>query len=325
MTVCLFTKEVTLKTKIIAVAGPTASGKTDLAVEIARLVDGEVISNDSMQIYRGMEIGTAAPTMEERRGIPHHMVGVCDPNEEFSCADYSERAREIIDDINSRGKVPVFCGGTGLYLDSVLTLSDLSESEKDTAVRDRLTRYAESHGNEALHDRLRSVDPHAAEAIHMNNVRRVVRALEIYETTGITKTEWDRRSKERELPYDVSMAIIEFADRDLLYSRIDRRVHLMMEAGLLCEVKNLFENGLLSRGKPAFQAIGYKEFIPYLEGVASLEECIAEVQTASRRYAKRQLTWFRRYDNAVRLLRDRDGEVRSIEALAREFLEKSGF
>ena len=132
MTVCLFTKEVTLKTKIIAVAGPTASGKTDLAVEIARLVDGEVISNDSMQIYRGMEIGTAAPTMEERRGIPHHMVGVCDPNEEFSCADYSERAREIIDDINSRGKVPVFCGGTGLYLDSVLTLSDLSESEKDT-------------------------------------------------------------------------------------------------------------------------------------------------------------------------------------------------
>ena len=159
----------------------------------------------------------------------------------------------------------------------------------------------------------------------MNNVRRVVRALEIFETTGITKTEWDRRSKERELPYDVSMAIIEFADRELLYSRIDKRVHLMMEAGLLDEVKNLFDNDLLSRGKPAFQAIGYKEFLPYLEGGATLEECIAEVQMVSRRYAKRQITWFRRYENAIRLTADNDGIVRDVNDMADEFIERTEF
>ena len=212
-----------MKTKIIAVAGPTASGKTSLAIEIAKKVGGEVISNDSMQIYRGMEIGTAAPTAEEMDGVVHHMVGVCSPTDEFSCQDYSVRAREIIEDIKGRGKVPVFCGGTGLYLDSVLSVSDMSESEKDTSVRDRLSALAEKEGAEALHNMLCSIDPEAAQSIHMNNVRRVIRAIEIYETTGITKTEWDRRSKKRELPYDVSMAIIEFADRELLYSRIDRR------------------------------------------------------------------------------------------------------
>jgi len=233
-----------LKTKIIAVAGPTASGKTSLAIEIAKRVGGEVISNDSMQVYRGMEIGTAAPTLEEMDGIVHHMVGVCDPTDEFSCADYAERARRIIDDVAKRGRVPVFCGGTGLYLDAVLSVSDLSESGKDEGVRERLSAFAEKEGNEALHARLRKVDPEAADAIHKNNVRRVIRALEIYETTGITKTEWDRRSKERELPYDVSMAIIEFSDRELLYSRIDRRVEIMMESGLLTEVKALFEKGI---------------------------------------------------------------------------------
>ncbi len=314
-----------MKTKIIAVAGPTASGKTSLAIEIAKKVGGEVISNDSMQIYRGMEIGTAAPTKEEMQGIVHHMVGVLDPTEEFSCADYATRARAIIDDVAARGKVPVFCGGTGLYLDSVLSVSDMSESGKDTAVRDRLTAYAEENGAAALHERLREVDPCAAEAIHMNNVRRVIRALEIFETTGITKTEWDRRSKERELPYDVSMAIIEFSDREALYSRIDRRVHLMVEAGLLSEARELFEKGLLCRDKPAFQAIGYKELIPYFEGNATLEECVADIQLSSRRYAKRQITWFRRYENAVRLVADRGGLVRGAKELCAEFLEKTEF
>lgn len=306
-------------------AGPTASGKTSLAIEIAKRVGGEVISNDSMQVYRGMEIGTAAPTVEEMDGVVHHMVGVCDPTDEFSCADYSARAREIIEDIASRGKVPVFCGGTGLYLDSVLSVSDMSESGKDDGVRERLSAFAEKEGNEALHNRLREIDPVAAAAIHMNNVRRVIRALEIYESTGITKTEWDRRSKERELPYDVSMVIIEFSDRDLLYARIDKRVHLMMEAGLLREVENLFKKGLLSPDKPAFQAIGYKEFIPYLEGVGTLDESIAAVQQSSRRYAKRQITWFKRYPDAVRVTADRDGAVRSTAEMCDEFLEKSNF
>ncbi len=314
-----------MKTKIIAVAGPTASGKTSLAIEIAKRVGGEVISNDSMQIYRGMEIGTAAPTVEEMQGIPHHMVGVCDPSDEFSCADYAARARAIIDEVQAGGKVPVFCGGTGLYLDSVLSVSDLSEGEKDEAVRARLTSLAEREGAAALHERLRAVDPQAADAIHMNNVRRVVRALEIYETTGITKTEWDRRSKERELPYDLKMAIIEFSSRELLYSRIDKRVHLMMEAGLLSEVRSLFERDLLTSDKPAFQAIGYKEFIPYFRGEASLEECIAQVQLASRRYAKRQQTWFRRYDSAIRLVADEGGSLKSASDLCDEFLERSEF
>lgn len=314
-----------MKTKIIAVAGPTASGKTALAIEIAKRVGGEIISNDSMQIYRHMEIGTAAPTKEEMDGVPHHMVGILEPDSEFSCADYAMRARAIIDDIAARGKIPVFCGGTGLYLDSVLTLSDLSESEKDTTVRDRLTAYAEKNGNLALHEKLRAVDPEAADAIHMNNVRRVVRALEIFETTGITKTEWDRRSKERELPYDVSMAIIEFSSRELLYSRIDRRVHLMMDAGLLSEAEYLFKNGLLSTGKPAFQAIGYKELIPYFDAAASIDECIAAIQQSSRRYAKRQVTWFRKYENAVRLTADKGGIVRSASELCDEFLSKSDF
>ena len=314
-----------MKTKIIAVAGPTASGKTSLAIEIAKAVGGEVISNDSMQVYRGMEIGTAAPTIDEMDGIVHHMVGVCDPSDEFSCADYSIRAREIIEDIASRGKVPVFCGGTGLYLDSVLSVSDMSESGKDDTVRERLSAFAEKEGNEALHSRLREIDPEAADAIHMNNVRRVIRALEIYETTGITKTEWDRRSKERELPYDVTMAIIEFADRELLYERIDRRVHLMMEAGLLDEVKALFEKDLLREDKPAFQAIGYKEFIPYLNGTAALDECIAAVQQSSRRYAKRQITWFKRYPDACRIVADSEGCVKSAEEMCALFLEKSNF
>ena len=314
-----------MKTKIIAVAGPTASGKTALAIEIARAVGGEVVSNDSMQIYRGMEIGTAAPTPEEMDGVPHHMVGVCEPDEEFSCAEYAARAREIIDEISARGRVPVFCGGTGLYLDSVVSLSDLSESEKDESVRERLSAFAEKEGADALHERLREVDPEAADAIHKNNVRRVIRAIEIFETTGITKTEWDKRSKERELPYDVSMAIIEFSDRELLYSRIDKRVELMMEAGLLSEVKALFDKGLLRQDKPAFQAIGYKEFIPYFSGEASLSECVAAVQLSSRRYAKRQITWFRRYENACRLKADSMGEMRPVSELCLEFLSKTGF
>ena len=306
-------------------AGPTASGKTSLAIEIAKKVGGEVISNDSMQIYRGMEIGTAAPTRQEMAGVSHHLVGICDPTSEFSCAEYALLAREKIDEISARGNVPVFCGGTGLYLDAVLSVSDLSESGKDEAVRERLSAIAEKEGAEALHKRLREVDPEAADAIHMNNVRRVIRALEIFESTGITKTEWDRRSKERELPYDVTMAVICFESRELLYSRIDKRVHMMMKAGLLSEVRDLFEKGLLSADKPAFQAIGYKEFIPYLEGRASLEECVSAVQQSSRRYAKRQITWFKRYENAVRLTADHEGSVRGSEELCREFLMRSGF
>ncbi len=307
------------KQKIIAIAGPTASGKTALAVTAAEKLCGEVISNDSMQIYRGMEIGTAAPTMEERRGIPHHMVGMIEPAAGFSCADFADRAKSIIKDISARGKLPIFCGGTGLYLDSVLQVDDFSASAKNDALRDELSAFAENNGAEALHERLRAADPEAADAIHPNNVRRVIRAIEIYETTGITKTEWDRRSAFAESPYDAKVVVLEFLSRELLYERCDKRVDIMFSSGLEAEVRSLWEKGLLSPEKPAFQAIGYKEFIPYFEGSGTLGEVVDAIKLATRHYAKRQITWFRRYKDAIFVHPDReDGTVKSSEELFEE-------
>ena len=307
------------KTKIIAIAGPTASGKTSLAVTVAENLGGEVISNDSMQIYRGMEIGTAAPTMEERRGIPHHMVGMIEPAAGFSCADFADRAKSIISDITARGKLPVFCGGTGLYLDSVLQVEDFSASAKNDTLREDLSAFAEINGAEALHGRLRAVDPEAADAIHPNNVRRVVRAIEIYETTGITKTEWDRRSAFAESPYDSKVVVLEFLSRELLYERCDKRVDAMFASGLEAEVRSLWEKGLLSPEKPAFQAIGYKEFIPYFEEKLTPDEVRDTVKLNTRHYAKRQITWFRRYKNAIFVHPDReDGTIKSSEELFEE-------
>ena len=307
------------KQKIIAVAGPTASGKTSLAVCIAERKNGEVISNDSMQIYRGMKIGTAAPTAEETHGIPHHMIGTVDPSAEFSCADYSEAAKDIINEVSSRGKLPVFCGGTGLYLDSVLKVEDFSASVKNDELRESLSVFAEHNGADALHERLRKVDPEAADAIHKNNVRRVIRAIEIFETTGITKTEWDRRSAFAESPYDATIIVLDFLSRELLYERCDKRVDIMFREGLENEVSELWENGLLSPDRPAFQAIGYKEFIPYFEGKISLDSVKESIKLSTRHYAKRQITWFRRYNNAVILHPDReDGTVKSSEELFEE-------
>ena len=307
------------KERILAVAGPTASGKTAFAVTLAKKLGGEVISNDSMQIYRGMEIGTAAPTVDEMGGIPHHMIGIAEPLEEFSCADYAAAAKNIIKEVISRKKVPIFCGGTGLYLDAVLKVNDFSASVKNDALREELSAFAEINGADALHERLRAVDPQSADAIHKNNVRRVIRAIEIFENTGITKTEWDKKSVEKPSEYDATVIVLDFLSRELLYSRIDRRVDAMMESGLEAEVRRLWENGLLSPKKPAFQAIGYKEFIPYFEGKATLSETADAIKLATRRYAKRQITWFKRYDNAIFLHPDReDGSIKSSEELFAE-------
>lgn len=312
-----------MKTKIIAVAGPTASGKTALAIGLAKALGGEVISNDSMQIYRGMEIGTAAPTAEEMSGLPHHMIGCIDPDAEFSCADYAAAARPIIDEISGRSHLPVFCGGTGLYLDAVLSVDNFSESVKDEGLRASLSAFAEEYGAEALHERLRQVDPESADAIHPNNVRRVIRAIEIYETTGITKTEWDKRSLYADSPYDARIIVLDFLSRELLYSRIDKRVDLMMEAGLENEVRALFDAGMLDEKKPAYQAIGYKEFVPYFNGECSLGDVIAQIKLNTRHYAKRQQTWFKRYKNAVRVNPDTaDGKVRNAEDILSEVIDK---
>ncbi len=311
-----------MKQKILAVVGPTASGKTSLAIRLAQLTDGEVVSSDSMQIYRRMQIGTAAPTVEEMQGIPHHMIAVADPDEAFSCADYTERARACIEEIASRGKTPILCGGTGLYLDSLLWVSSFSEAPGSDEIRQKLQNYADEHGVHALHRRLTEADPESAASIHENNVRRVIRALEIYETTGITKTEWDRRSLAKEPRYDAKITVLDFCSRSLLYERIDLRVTLMLQAGLVEEVRRLYDEGLLDSRYVASQAIGYKEFFPYFAGDISLDEAAEQIRLSSRRYAKRQLTWFRRYTDALWLHPDENGlPLRTADELAQAVLQ----
>ena len=317
-----------MKEKIIAVVGPTASGKTSLSIRLAQELDGEIVSCDSMQIYRGMCIGTAAPTDEEMAGIPHHMIGFLSPNQEFSVADYRERAASCITDILSRGKTPIFCGGTGLYLDALLHVSEFSEVEKSDNLRRELEEYAAINGNDALHAQLAEVDPDAAVAIHPNNVRRVVRALEMYRLTGVTKTEWDKKSLAQDTAYDARILALDFHDRTILHRRIEMRVDQMMEMGLEAEVRTLYEAGLLKPKSIAGQAIGYKEFLPYLAGESTLDAVAEEIKGATRRYARRQLTWFRRYGNAMWLYPDTkdvpDAPLKSADALVQEVLD-SGY
>ncbi len=275
------------KIKVLAVVGPTASGKTALAVELAKRYDGEVVSCDSMQIYRGMTVGTAAATEEERRGIPHHLIGFVSPLDNFSCADYAERAEKSIEDISARGKLPILCGGTGLYLDTVLRGTRLSEAGRDDGYRNELSAYSA----EKLHEMLTDIDPESAEKIHANNVKRVIRALEIYRVTGKTKTEWDAMSRIEESVYDAILIGLDFRDREKLYERINRRVDIMLEKGLEAEVRALDCEGF--RASTAAQAIGYKEMLRYIDGHVTIEEAAEEIKKASRNYAKRQLTWFR--------------------------------
>ena len=307
---------------IIAVAGPTASGKTALAARLALEIGGEVISNDSMQIYKGMEIGCATPTAEEMLGVPHHLLSFMSPTDDFSCADYGTLAKAKADEVIGRGKIPVFCGGTGLYLDSVITVGSLGDGEKDEELRVRLTRLAEAEGNEAVHAILRNVDPEAAEATHPNNVRRVIRAIEIFETTGVTKTEWDRRSKEVEPPFKAKVIVLDFLSRELLYERIEKRVDLMLEAGLESEARALFDADLLKESSPAYQAIGYKELIPYLRGEEDICAAADRIKQATRRYAKRQMTWFRRYKDAIVIHPDDGERMRDFEDIVAEALER---
>jgi len=262
------------KIKIAAVVGPTASGKTALSIELAKRFDGEIISCDSMQIYKGMDIGTAKPTEEEKCGIPHHMIDVCDPLDIFNCSDYAEMAEKCIYDVISRGKLPIFCGGTGLYLDSVLRGVRNDGAEKDDDFRNEMLAFYNENGAEALHAKLRQIDPESAESIHPNNVKRVIRALEVYHTTGKTKTQLDAESLVGGAKFDALVVGLDYGNRDILYSRTDKRVDIMMADGLLDEVKRLYEGGKLPYDSTAGQAIGYKELIKYFEGGISLEEAV---------------------------------------------------
>ncbi len=278
------------KIKVLAVVGPTASGKTELSLRLAEALDGEIISCDSMQVYRDMNIGTAKPSVSERRGIPHHLFDVCEPENEFSCADYKALAEAAIMDISGRGKTPIFCGGTGLYLSSVLRGGDLSPSIPD-GIRESL----ESRPPDKNWEELLKIDPDAAALTHKNNAKRVIRALEIYHGTGKTKTEWDKLSLEVESPYDSLIFGLDYKSRDTLYGRINRRVDIMIEQGLEAEVR-----ALASRfGKTASQAIGYKELLCYINGELSYDESIELLKKNTRNYAKRQLTWFRRDQSII--------------------------
>lgn len=282
------------KPAIVAVCGPTAVGKTRLAVELARRFDGEVISADSMQIYRGLDIGTAKATAEEQQGIPHHLLDILDPQQRFSAADFVSRAAGCIRDICARGKLPIIAGGTGLYIESLVKGIRFTEEIFSPQVRRELEQQAEELGAEEMHRRLAAVDPEYAAGLHPNNRGRVLRALELYQQTGHTMT-WQRQhSLPPSPPYRALLLGLDCSSRELLYSRIDQRVCQMVEQGVLEEAKLVYDN----RGsfQTAAQAIGYKEFFPYFEHTAALEECVVQLQQSTRRYAKRQLTWFRRME-----------------------------
>ena len=287
---------------VLAVAGPTASGKTRLGVELAKIYGGEVISADSMQIYKGMDIASAKPSEAEKQGIPHHLMGILDRDMSFSAADYVQLANEKIEDILSRGKLPVIVGGTGLYIDSLLENVKFSEGGSDEEYRAELYDFAQQNGNEALHARLAAIDPEAAESIHPNNLVRVVRALEINKVTGRLPSELKRESRLVESPYRSLIIGLNFEDRQKLYDRIDIRVDEMIKAGLVGEAEELWRQGGM---KTAANAIGFKELIPYFEGTAQLDDCIALIKQETRHYAKRQLTWFRKNARIEWLFLDR--------------------
>ena len=280
---------------IICIAGPTASGKTALAVELAKELNGEVVSCDSMQVYKRMDIGTAKPTAEEMQGIPHHMLDVAQAWEDFSVSRYCNQASPIVDDIIAQGKTAIIAGGTGLYMDSLIRGNSFAPCPS-TGVREALEARAEAEGIQPLLEELAQVDPESAGRLHPSDRKRIIRALEVYRETGITITEHNRRTREVPPKYRPVWLGLDFSDRAALYRRIDRRVERMLEAGLLDEIRSLLESGI-PETCTAMQAIGYKEFLPVLRGERGLCDAAAEVCQSSRRYAKRQLTWFRRNPN----------------------------
>ena len=304
------------KPRVLAVVGSTASGKTSLAVELACQLNGEIVSCDSMQIYKGMNVGTATPNEAERRGIPHHLMDFVDPTDPrgYSCADYVTDARRAVADILSRGKLPILCGGTGLYLDAFLRGGSFEVTDSDPDLRAELYALAEREGAEALHAILRELDPETAEAVHPNNIKRVVRAVEICKTTGRKKSDLDRQSREPDSPYDATVIGLHYDSRELLYERIDKRVDIMLAEGLLEETRRLREMGVFETCRTAAQAIGYKELFPYLDGEASLEACVETLKMSTRRYAKRQLTWFRAKDYVRWITCDtREGDLPTVK------------
>lgn len=280
--------------RVLILVGPTAVGKTAFSIELAKRFDGEILSADSMQIYRGMDIGTAKVTPEEMQGIPHYGLDLVDPDDPYTVVEFQQYADRIIRDINARGKLPIVVGGTMLYVKALTDHLDFTEATGDPEFRESLRLYAEQQGAEALHNRLRAIDPVTAERLHPNDTKRVIRALEVHHHTGRPMSESYQEQPE-EPKYRFAMVGLNLDDRELLYERINRRVDIMMEQGLIEEVQGLLERGY-HRDLQSMKAIGYKEIVEYLEGRLTLEEAVDAVKQGSRRYAKRQLSWWRRED-----------------------------
>lgn len=309
--------------KILVIVGPTASGKTRMAVELAQRHNGEVISADSMQIYRTMDIGTAKPTKEEMGGIPHHMIDVADPEEDFSVARYVEMAARCVDDVLARGKLPIVAGGTGLYIDSLLSGRTFAPFSPDSALRGELERELEEKGGQAMLEALAQVDPEAAQRLHPNDHKRIIRALEVYRSTGKTITQHNRETQAIPPRYDALTIGLAFQDRQAMWRRIDQRVDEMVAAGLEDEVRRLLTSGI-SPKCTAMQAIGYKEFTQALSGEMTWQEAADVVKLRSRQYAKRQLTWFGRNPNTRWVRWDDPPEFEQGRRASTEYMEEFG-
>ncbi len=294
--------------RCIAVFGPTASGKSSLAIQLAKALDGVIISADSMQIYKGMDIGTAKPEIWEQELVPHKMIDICTPKDSFSVYDYKRMAEEEIERAISLGKAPIIVGGTGLYFDALFFNTDFGEIEIDPKIRSNLSEQADKEGCESLLEKLRSIDPESAAPLHVGDRKRILRALEVYYSTGKTLHEFKLQSHKDNPKYQFLKLFLNFKDRANLYEKINRRVDLMIENGLLEETKRLLSKGHLS-GDTARQAIGYKELLPHLTEGKELEPCIETLKQKTRNYAKRQITWFRRYNDAISILMDENPNI----------------
>ena len=313
------------KLPLVAVVGPTASGKTGFAVEIAKKFNGEVISMDSMQIYKRLNIGTAKPSESEMQGIKHHLIDCVDANEPFTANDYVALAANTAENIYSQGKLPIICGGTGLYLNSLLYSYNMSEAEVDYSLREQLYKEAEEYGREHIYNRLKAVDPKSAEEIHPNNVKRVIRALEIYMLTGKPKSE--QITSLEDGPFDALVFGMNW-DREALYERINKRVDIMLENGLEDEVRTLLNDGILRKGSEltqAGQAIGYKEMLEYIDGEISFNDAVEKIKMNTRRYAKRQMTWFKKTKNIRWMNPHNDAEKSEAYNIIKNFTKRFGF
>lgn len=287
--------------KVIVICGPTASGKTSLSIELAKKINGEIISADSMQIYKEMDMGTAKPTEEEKQGIKHYLLDFVSPEERYSVADYKKDAKKAIEEILAKGKTPIIVGGTGLYVDSLIYEIEYPEIEFDENYRKHLEERVEKEGLEALYQEAAKIDPVAIEKISQNDEKRILRILEIYQATGKTKTEQEKLSRKNPIPYDYQVYALKW-DRERLYERINKRVDIMLEQGLIEEVKGIWKK--YDHFPTAMQGLGYKEVVEFLEGKASKEEMIEKLKMETRRYAKRQMTWFRKNKQTIWLLGD---------------------